>query len=251
MTEIILSLPYCLLGSMRSKKMKKYAVIVAGGAGLRAGGEIPKQFQMLNGIPMLWWAVRAFYKEDNLTNIRIVMHPGYFDLWDTLYEDLPEEDHNIRYEIICGGRTRLESVSNGIMGIAEDEESLTAIHDAARPLVSVSMIRRGWVTALEKKSAVPVVPMIDSIRELLVDGSSKTVDRSHYVRVQTPQIFDTKLLKEAYNSLGSSHLTDDASVIEATGRGVALYDGDEKNIKVSNPEDFQIASILLEEILRK
>lgn len=231
--------------------MKKYAVIVAGGAGLRAGGDIPKQFQLLNGVPMLWWAVRAFHEEDRDTVIRIVMHPGFFDLWDILYEELPEDDHRIKYDIICGGRSRLESVSNGIMGIPAEAESLTAIHDAARPLVSVAMIRRGWERAKERKSAVPVVPMIDSIRLLSGDGSSKTVDRSRYVRVQTPQIFDTKLLKDAYNSLDSSDLTDDASVIEATGRMVELYDGDEKNIKVTNPEDFQIASVLLGERLRK
>ena len=96
--------------------MKKYAIILAGGSGMRAGGDVPKQFQMLDGIPMLWWSVRAFYNEDSDTDIRLVMNPGFFDLWNIIYRDLPAEDKEIPVTLVCGGRSRLESVKNGIMG---------------------------------------------------------------------------------------------------------------------------------------
>lgn len=225
--------------------MKKYAVILAGGSGLRAGGEVPKQFQIINGLPLLWWSVKAFFSEDEATKIRIVMHPGFFDLWDILFDELTEEEKKIPFEIICGGRSRLESVSNGILGIPNEEDSFIAVHDAARPLVTIDMIRKGWGTAYENKTAIPVVPMIDSIRETIGNDESKSVDRSKYVRVQTPQVFDAKLLKNAYESHQSEVLTDDASVVEAFGRKVALYPGDETNIKVTNPLDFKIAELLL------
>ncbi|MDE5808098.1 MAG: 2-C-methyl-D-erythritol 4-phosphate cytidylyltransferase [Muribaculaceae bacterium] len=225
---------------------KKYAVIVAGGSGIRAGGEIPKQFQMLCGLPVVWWSVRAFYHEDPEVKIRIVLHPGFFDLWDILYSELPEEEKRIKVELVCGGRSRLESVKNGIMGIEPGvaEETLIAVHDAARPLVSRELISRGWEAAKTSGAAIPVVPMTDSIRRLTADGSV-ALDRSKYVRVQTPQVFYADLLKDAYSRELTPEMTDDASVAEAAGTKVALFEGSEANIKITNPIDFKIAALLM------
>lgn len=225
--------------------MQKYAIIVAGGEGNRAGGVVPKQFQLIAGIPMLWWSVRAFHAEDPDTQIILVLHPGFFDEWDLLYAELPEVDRKIDVHISCGGRSRLESVRNGLMSVPDDKDVLVAVHDAARPLVSVDMISRGWSVAEESGSAVPAVGMADSIRRI-EDGVSVSVPRKDYVKVQTPQVFDAALLKNAYAGTLSDLMTDDASVVEAAGHKISLYEGSPYNMKVTEPLDIKIAETLIE-----
>lgn len=225
--------------------MKKYAIILAGGSGMRAGGDVPKQFQTLEGIPMLWWSVRAFHKEDENTHIRLVMNPGFFDLWDIIYRELPEEDRKIPVTLVCGGRSRLESVKNGIMEIPAEEDALIAVHDAARPLVDYRMINEGWRVASEKRAAVPAVPVTDSLRRIGADGFSEAVARKDYVAVQTPQVFRCDILKSAYALPLNDTMTDDASVVEASGVTVTLFEGNTRNIKVTNPLDMDIASLLM------
>ena len=230
---------------------RKYAVIVACGAGLRAGGEVPKQFQMLEGLPVVWWSIKAFYDEDPDVKIIVVLHPGFFDLWDILYSELPCEIQKIDVELVCGGRSRLESVKNGISRVdTKDNDALIAVHDAARPLITAEMITRGWRMAAEKGCAVPVMPMSDSLRELTADGSV-AVDRSRYVRVQTPQIFKVRELQEAYGQALTDRMTDDASVMENAGHSIYLYEGEEANFKITKPVDFILASALLKERMRK
>ena len=225
--------------------MRKYAVIVAGGEGRRAGGDLPKQFRKLLGIPLLWWSVRAFHTEDPSTEIAIVIHPGFFDDWDLLYADLPEEDRRIPVRIVCGGATRFHSVANGVTGIPASEDAMVAVHDAARPLVSVEMISRGWLAAEESGAAVPAVGMTDSIRRI-ESGVSVSVPRKDYVKVQTPQVFDASLLKHAYEGILSDLMTDDASVVEAAGHKISLYEGSPYNMKVTEPLDIKIAETLIE-----
>lgn len=102
---------------------RKYAVIVAGGSGIRAGGDMPKQFQPLLGRPMLWWSMKAFKAEDSETQLIIVLHPGFFDDWDMLFNELPENER-FGHEIVCGGRTRAESVANGLLAIPDASDAL-------------------------------------------------------------------------------------------------------------------------------
>lgn len=222
--------------------MEKYAVIVAGGEGTRLGGGLPKQFRMLGRRPVLWWALNAFHTEDPSTNIRVVLHPDYFEEWKKLFQKLPEKER-ISHEIIPGGKTRTESVRNGIASIPASENALIAVHDAARPLVSVEMIGKGWRAAAENGGAVPVTPVTDSLRQLDAIGS-RAVDRNAFVAVQTPQVFRADLLKEAY-SICDGVFSDDASVYEASGHHPALYAGSPLNIKVTNPGDLEIAELLL------
>lgn len=221
----------------------KYAVILAGGEGHRAGGNLPKQFMDLDGLPLLWWSVKAFHAEDPSTKIILVMHPGFFDTWDIIYSELPEEE-KIDVELICGGRSRLESVKNGIMDIPSGDNILVAVHDAARPLVSVDMISRGWNVAAADGAAVPAVAVTDSLRKLTTDGSVAVL-RKDYVAVQTPQVFRSSLIKESYNGELLESFTDDASVAEAAGHKITLYEGDSRNMKVTNPLDIFIAEALL------
>ena len=123
-----------------------------------------------------------------------------------------------------------------------------AVHDAARPLITPAMITLGWETAMRHNSAVPVVPLADSIRETY-PGGSHAADRAHFRLVQTPQIFNIRLLKSAYGKIDPedvpSQLTDDASVIEAIDQSVTLYDGIPENIKITTPIDFIVAEALM------
>ena len=226
--------------------MKKYAIIVRGGEGNRACGVVPKQFHSIGGIPMLWWSVRAFHREDPATKVIIVMHPGFFDDWDIMHSELPEEDRRIETIIVCGGRTRCESVMNGLNSVNDGEDVYVAVHDAARPLVNVDMISAGWKAAATYKAVIPAVPIDDSIRK--VDGDENwSVPRKDYVKVQTPQVFEAGLLREAYANVDTTMMTDDASVVEAFGHKVMIYPGSTRNFKVTNPEDIQIASMLIKE----
>lgn len=236
--------------------MKKYAVIVAGGEGLRAGGDLPKQFQQLLGIPMLWWSVRAFHAEDSATHIILVLHPGFFDLWDTLYAELPEADRRIEVTLVAGGRSRSHSVFNGLMDIPDSEEALIAVHDAARPLVSPELISRAWQCAAQHLAAIPAVAVTDSLRQLDAPDSvrSHAVDRALFRAVQTPQTFRADVLKRSFRlansddavEAGKALFSDEASLVEAAGYEVSLFEGSPINLKVTNPRDLLIARTLME-----
>lgn len=223
--------------------MEKYAVIVAGGEGKRYGASLPKQFLEIEGRPLLWWSMKAFHDEDPEVKLRLVLHPGFFDDWDLLFNSLPEGDR-IHHEVICGGRSRTESVKNGIMSIPDSADVLIAVHDAARPAVTPDLIRRGWESALVTGGAVPVLSVTDSLREIEADGS-KAVDRSRYVVVQTPQVFRADLLKAAYSMNQDAVFSDDATAFEASGLKVSLFEGLAHNIKVTNPGDLEIAALFL------
>lgn len=224
--------------------MEKYAVIVAGGSGLRAGGPLPKQFQELAGRPMLWWAMDAFRREDPETRIILVVNGDYISLWNKLYGSLPEAD-KIPCRVCRGGASRPESVARGLQLVGQ-EAALVAVHDAARPLVSTELIARGWEAAMRSGAAVPVVAVADSLR-MLSNAGSEPVDRSRYVAVQTPQVFRSSVLLDAYRSVADySGFTDDASLVEAAGHQVALFDGDPVNVKITHPGDAALAASRLE-----
>ena len=227
--------------------MKKYAVIVAGGVGNRAGGFIPKQFQELRGVPVLWWSVRRFHEQDPATEIILVLNADWLELWRELHAALPAADRAIPLRVCTGGATRPESVARGLALIPDEEESLVAVHDAARPLIDERMVAEGWDAGKEYGAAVPVDDVTDSLRRLTADGS-ESVPRKDYVRVQTPQVFRTSLLKKAYDRPLTADMTDEASICELAGMRVALFKGDFKNIKVTNPIDFKIAELLLDGI---
>ena len=225
--------------------MNRYAVIVAGGSGSRMGVGIPKQFRCLKGKPLLWWSLDAFHKENATTGLIVVLPEQFIDLWKDLFSALPNEE---QYEhlITIGGESRTQSVVNGLKLIA-DFNSLVAVHDAARPLVTPDLISRGWNVAIKDGAGVPVIPVTDSLRELDSAGNnSKSVDRSRYVAVQTPQVFQTEILKGAYEKSNDSNFTDDATVVENFGLKITLFEGSYRNIKVTNPSDIEIATILMD-----
>lgn len=214
-------------------------IIVAGGEGRRLGGEVPKQFLPLGGVPVLWHTLRAFHRYDPSLQIIVVLHPAWTGHWQELSASLTPA---ITYRITAGGRTRFHSVRNGLALVEGD--GLTAVHDASRPLVSEALLRRTFDAARGKGNAVPALPVTDSLREVTADGN-RPVDRSRYRSIQTPQIFPTQLLKKAFRQPWEEAFTDEATVVEKTGERIHLTEGEKRNIKITTAFDLEVAEMIL------
>ena len=221
--------------------MKKYVVIVAGGSGKRMASDTPKQFMKISGKPVLGYTMEKFYHFDKKMGIILVLPEDFIDYWKEICR---ESSLEIPHFIQKGGETRFHSVKNGLEPV--EDNSLVAIHDGVRPLVSQQTIERCYDTAKEKNTAVPVVPVHASLRKLKSKGSYP-VDRSDYFIVQTPQVFSSSALKKAYQQEYHPLFTDDASVAEAYGMEIHLVEGNPENIKITTPSDFIIARSLVEE----
>jgi 2-C-methyl-D-erythritol 4-phosphate cytidylyltransferase len=220
--------------------MNKYALIVAGGSGTRMGGDIPKQFLLLDdGKPVLKHTLEAFHTYDPRMRIILLLPRGQDVYWKQLCK---EHDIRVPHEIAQGGETRFHSVRNGLDVIPHN--GIVGIHDGVRPFVSTAVIARCYEVAEKHKIAVPVVEVTDTLRRLTTAGS-ETENRDDYRLVQTPQVFDAALLKEAYTQHYSPSFTDDASVVEAMGVPITLVEGNRENIKITTPFDLIIASSLI------
>lgn len=223
--------------------MKKYVIIVAGGKGLRMGGEIPKQFLPIGGKPVLMRTVEAFYQAETEIGIVLVLPHEQQDYWRELCY---QYDFQIPYILADGGQTRFHSVQNGLRMIPDGEaDALVAVHDGVRPFVSAQVIQTCFDEAARQGAVVPVLDMVDSVRRLSDDGGSKSEDRSRLKLVQTPQTFRADILKKAYSQDFTELFTDDASVVEASGVFVSLVQGNRENIKITTPFDLKIAEALL------
>lgn len=220
-------------------------IIVAGGSGLRMGAGIPKQFLPLGGRPVLlrtMEAIAAAVPEAETVVVLPAAHIG------TLHELCERFGYTVHYRATAGGASRFESVEAGLKALPDDC-SLIAVHDGVRPLVTADMLRRGLDCARTNRTAIPVIPVTDTIREVAADGSSHTIDRSKLRAVQTPQIFDGELLRRAYRDAAAtndkSRFTDDASVVEHFGTVISLYEGSRENLKLTTPADMTIAEAIL------
>lgn len=220
---------------------ERYAIIVAGGRGLRMGGELPKQFLPLGGKPVLMRTLELF--EGEVSQIILVLPEDHIPFW----EELCEQYHfTLPHTVALGGETRFHSVRSGLSHLPQ--EGLVAVHDGVRPLVSSALIRRSFEEAERSGVALPACPVTDSLRLRQDEGKSEAVDRSRYVAVQTPQTFDLGRLQQAYHQAYSPLFTDDASVYEAASLGsITLIDGEETNIKLTTPRDLLLAELLLRE----
>jgi len=219
--------------------MRNCCIIVAGGNGTRMGSELPKQFLPLAGLPVLMHTMRNFYEYDPTLQLILVLPAGEIQSW----KELCSQHHfEIFHEIIAGGPTRFQSVKNGLSLVTDCE--LIAIHDGVRPLVSHGTIKRCFGKAEQKGSAIPVLPSNESVREGSL-SKSVPVDRCHYFLVQTPQVFRASALQKSYDQTWNASFTDDASVFEQAGNKVELVLGNRENIKITFPEDLQIAELFL------
>jgi len=219
---------------------KRYAVIVAGGSGLRMGSDTPKQFLLINGKPILMHTINAFSALNPNPDIVLVLPHDHILLWKKLCD---EYSFSTNLTLVVGGNSRFQSVKNGLSVIPADD-SLVAIHDGVRPLVSPQVIENCYATAEQKGNAIPVITPDESVR-IVKNNSSKAFNRSNILLVQTPQVFRAKLIKECYNTPEQSSFTDDASVIEYHGIEVHTCNGSKENIKITTPFDLLIADMLL------
>ena len=212
-------------------------IIVAGGKGLRMGGDIPKQFLPVGGKPILMRTIDRFLQYDEKMQVVLVLPESQQDYWRTLCD---EYHFSQPYTLANGGETRFHSVKNGLVKVAPDA-LLIGVHDGVRPFVSLDTIRATYDEASRSEAVVPVIEVVETVRHL-VDGKSITVPRSDYRLVQTPQVFSASLLRQAYEQPYTDFFTDDASVVERLGHPVTLVPGNCENIKITTPFDLTIAA---------
>ena len=218
-----------------------YAIIVAGGKGLRMGTDIPKQFLPINGLPVLMHTIKRFREYDNSLNIILVLPKEQHEYWHELCKNY---HFTAAYAVADGGETRFHSVKNGLAVIPDDAEGIVGMHDGVRPFPSVEVIRNCFETARTAKAVVPVVSIVETLIHIDGQGGSETVPRDDYRLVQTPQTFDIQLLKRAYRQDYQDSFTDDASVVDNIGHAITLIEGNRENIKITTPSDLRIARAL-------
>ena len=216
--------------------MKAYAIIVAGGKGLRMGGEVPKQFLPINGKPILMHTIEVFRKALDGIEIILVLPADQHEYWQKLCKDYNFCSPKL---IAKGGETRFHSVKNGLAFLPDDEDAVVGIHDGVRPFISKETIQRCYAAAAGGRAVVPVVPVVETIRQILPDGKSITRPRNEYRLVQTPQTFPLVMLKKAYEQPYLETFTDDASVVEAMGEEILMVEGNRENIKITTPSDLK------------
>ena len=216
-----------------------YIIIVAGGKGLRMGGEIPKQFLPIGEKPVLMRTLERFREYSKELQIILVLPEAQQEYWHQL---CLEYHFDVEYTLANGGETRFHSVQNGLAKVPDDAKGVVGVHDGVRPFVSVEVISNCFETARTKKAVIPVTPVVETLRHI---PSQQNVLRSDYCLVQTPQCFDIQLLKAANKQPYSESFTDDASVVEAYGHEVEMVDGNRENIKITTPFDLIMAEALL------
>lgn len=224
--------------------MERFAILVAGGQGLRMGGDVPKQFLPLGGRPVLMHTIDRFREVFPDMHVIVVLPQGQHDYWHDLCRR-----HHLEGGFLTapGGDTRFHSVLNGLNAIPADvSEGLVGVHDGVRPFVSRDTLRRCYEEAARSGTAVPVTPVVETLRHVSPDGESMTVPRSDYRLVQTPQVFSLALLRQAYRQPYAPQFTDDASVVEALGERITLVEGNRENIKLTTPADLLLAKGIME-----
>jgi len=234
--------------------MKKYAVIVAGGAGLRMGTQVPKQFLLLGGKPVLWHTLKVFLEAYEDLEIILVLPEEHMETGRAIL-NVTHAPHRIR--MIPGGATRFHSVKSGLQALGQDlrsggsgrestssEPSVIFVHDGVRCLLTTELVHRCYENAVEYGTAIPVTNSKDSVR-LVTPGGNEAIDRTRVKLVQTPQTFLSAILLPSYGVEYEDAFTDEATVVEAAGHKVHLVEGEINNIKITNPADLALAEQLL------
>ena len=233
-------------------KSEEFVIIVAGGKGLRMGGDIPKQFLPIGGKPILMRTLERFRAYSETLQIILVLPEAQQDYWQELCK---QYEFQVDYQIANGGQTRFHSVQNGLALVPDDAEGVAGVHDGVRPFPSIEVITRCYETARQTKAVIPVIPVVETVRQILLSNqsnpnavsnpSSITVPRDQYRLVQTPQTFDIQLLKAANRQPYNDGFTDDASVVESYGHPITLVEGNRENIKITTPYDITVAEAII------
>jgi 2-C-methyl-D-erythritol 4-phosphate cytidylyltransferase len=220
---------------------RKIALIVAAGSSSRMGMITPKQFHPVGGIPLAIHPGLIFRLAFPDIQLVYAIASGTAQIWESLLQNYFPEGN---WRLCMGGKSRYESVQNGIRSMKE-EDALVAVHDGARPFINSDDIRSAFGLAAEKGNAVFAVPVKDSLRMMNEDGSSSSLNRERFMLVQTPQIFRLKDMRTAYKADADPAFTDDAAVMEKAGFSVFLCSGNYENIKITTPEDWAVADQIM------
>lgn len=228
---------------------KNYVIIVGGGSGTRMQSAIPKQFMLLNGLPVLMHTLTAFSQSNTRPTIILVLNNRLKSEWEQL---CTKYSFDVPHIIVEGGDTRFHSVQNGLNHIKQLSEPIKptyiAVHDGVRPLVSKEIIDYGFQQIGRHRALITAVSSKDSVRIKESGDTSRAVDRSTVFLVQTPQFFSAEILFEAYEQTYSDTFTDDASVVEKKGYPIQILPGDTRNIKITFSEDLLFAEVIMKSL---
>ncbi len=213
--------------------MKKYAVIVAGGSGVRMGSSIPKQFLLLHGKSVLQHSIDAFLSSYSDLQVILVLPKDFIHM-------VPPAE---RVTIVSGGSTRFFSVREGLAAI-DDEQCIVFVHDGVRCLLTTNLIESCYNTALKKGNAIPAIKAVDSLR-IVTDEGNAAIDRNKVWIIQTPQTFIGSQIKKAFLLDDDESFTDEASVVEKAGFHIHLVEGEANNIKITRPIDILVAEKII------
>jgi 2-C-methyl-D-erythritol 4-phosphate cytidylyltransferase len=225
---------------------KKYLIVMAAGSGTRMGAEKPKQFLELGGKAVLQMTIEKFLQACPGIKVVTVLPEAHMEFWK---DYCIERNFSCPQTLVKGGITRFHSVRNALAKVPEG--ALVAVHDGVRPLISVEFIREMFEKAEGKQALIPVLPCVDTMKVLvrkgdeLVTVQGQSVDRSVLYGAQTPQIFHSELLKEAYSLAYDTSFTDDASVVEKYGKSLSFISGERLNIKITTQDDLILAQAVL------
>lgn len=225
---------------------QNFVLIVAAGKGSRMQSDLPKQYLVLDNKPVLMHTIEKFYASGAQPHIIVAIDPEMESFWKSLCQKYA---FNIPHDITYGGQSRFQTVKNGIAFIKKVCPNLQglaiAIHDAARPLIAIDIIDRAFEQVKHSQAVIVARSCVDSVR-VTTENGNKALDRNRVWLVQTPQVFEGKLLETAYDQEEKTIFTDDASVVEQLGNPIAIVDGDHKNIKITYPEDLEVARLYLQ-----
>lgn len=208
---------------------------------MRMGASMPKQFLLLRNKPLLWHTLTAFLTAFDDLHIILVLPEAFMDMGAAIIDSTAEP---ARVQRVPGGNTRFQSVKNGLRLVTRP--SVVFVHDGVRCLITPSLVRSCYSTAVEKGNAIPAVTAMDTIRIITANGSEQ-VDRNNVRLIQTPQTFLSAVIKAAYEQEFDERFTDEASVAEKMGVKINLVEGESTNIKITRPSDLLIAEKILEQ----
>jgi 2-C-methyl-D-erythritol 4-phosphate cytidylyltransferase len=221
-------------------KSNRYAVVVAAGSGKRMGAPLPKQFLPIADKPLVMHTLERLHAFDSEMNLLLVLHPDYMTYWN---ECVLQHGFEMTHSVVAGGEERFHSVKCALNAIV-DMNAVVGVHDGVRPFVSFETLARCYEQAETTGTAVPVIAVNDSLREV-IGVTNRAVERSQFRIVQTPQCFRMDILRSAFHQPYSPAFTDDASVVEAAGYSINLVEGNRDNVKITTPEDLLRAEWLL------
>ena len=226
---------------------KRYVIIMAAGSGTRMGAGMPKQFLELDGKAVLQKTIEVFMQACPGISVVTVLPEDFIDYW---------KDYCLKHNFICpqvlvkGGITRFHSVRNALTKIPDG--ALAAVHDGVRPLVTPAKVRELFDLAEDKAGVIPAVPCVDTMKVLkpselkdMWEETGEEVDRSVLYGAQTPQVFQSEILKSAYEQAYDPAFTDDASVVSRYGKSLSYVMGERLNIKITTPEDLVMAEAII------